>query len=386
MRIVFSAAMSTPPGIPGSIWHRLHYLLGLRDLGHDVYLIEETYPDACVDPAGAPVPFGRSENVRIFTSIMRRFGFEDRACLLYDGGRETHGLSFEDIAGIVEDADLLINMSGHLSQEALLEGPACRMYLDSDPVYTQLWHAEYGVDLNFEHHDVFATRGLNIGTGRSPIPDCSIDWIHTLPPVFLPDGWDPPDGATGSYTTVASWDVFGDVSYRGQWYGSRREELVRFAALPSLVEIPFEMMVKAFEHADEEMTSLLENNGWQVRDAHSIVDLEDYRRYIRASRGEIGIAKNAYVKGSSGWFSERSAEYLAAGRPVIAQSTGFESALPTGRGLLSFRSLQEAAEAVTEVESDLDGHARAAREVAESHLSHRRVLPLLLEAAEARAK
>lgn len=386
MRIVFSAAMSTPPGIPGSIWHRLHYLLGFRDLGHDVYFIEETYPDACVDPAGAPAPFERSENVRIFTSIMRRFGFEDRAGLLYDGGRETHGLSFDHIARIVEDADLLINMSGHLSHRAVLEAPRCRMYLDEDPVYTQLWSAEYGVDLNFEHHDVFATCGLNIGTEGSPIPDCSIDWIHTLPPVCLPDGWEPPDRATGSYTTVASWDVFGDVGYRGEWYGSRREELVRFAALPTLVDVPFEMMVKAYEHADEGMRSLLEDNGWRLGDARSIADLDSYRGYIRASRGEIGIAKNAYVKARSGWFSERSAEYLAAGRPVIAQSTGFESALPTGRGVMSFGSLQDAAEAVAKVESDLEGHARAAREVAETYLSHRRVLPELLEAAEARAK
>lgn len=386
MKIVFSAAMSMPPGAPGSIRHRLHYLLGLRDLGHDVYFVEETYRDACVDASGAVVPFEKSENVRLFSRIMGSFGLIDHASLLYEGGREAAGLSLEQVTEIARDADLVINMSGHLSPGPILDAPRCRVYLDEDPVYTQLWCAEYGQDLNFDRHDVFVTVGLNIGTERSPIPDCSIDWIYTLPPVVLPIDWTPSELSRGSYTTVVSWDVFGDVAYRGEWYGSRREELVRFAALPSMVDAPFEMMVKNFEHADDGMRSTLLEGGWQLADARAITDLDDYRRYIRSSRGEIGIAKNAYVKGNSGWFSERSAEYLAAGRPVIAQSTGFETALPTGRGLMSFRSLEEAAQAVSEVESDLERHARAAREVAEMHLSHRRVLPQLLEGVEARSR
>ncbi|HEU4481108.1 MAG TPA: hypothetical protein VFS18_04415, partial [Actinomycetota bacterium] len=208
MKILFSAVLSIPPGKPGSIWHRLHYILGLRDLGHDVYVVEETYPGACVDDAGSEVPFRDSANVRIFGDLMRTFELEDRGCLLYDGGRETHGLSLDRMVAISEEADLLINLSGHLSTGPVFEGPRCRLYVDEDPVYTQLWSSEYAVDLNFEHHEVFATCGLNIGTDRSPIPDCSIDWIHTLPPVFLPEEWSPPASDAGSYTTVASWDVF----------------------------------------------------------------------------------------------------------------------------------------------------------------------------------
>jgi Glycosyl transferases group 1 len=385
MRIIFSAVLSIPPYTPGSVLQRIHHVLGLQDLGHDVYFVEETYEGVCVDESGRLSRFEDSVNARNYLNTMKTYGLEEQACLIYEGGRETAGLSFDEIAEIAKDADLLINLSGHLSTGPVFEGPRCRAYFDQDPVYTQLWHAEYGTDLNLEHHDVFVTRGLNIGTDATPIPDCSIDWIPTLPAVVLEDSWAPPNPRNGPYSTVASWDVFGDVSYRGEWYGSRREELVRFSSLPSLLDAPFEMMVKAFKQEDDQMRALLESGGWRLADSSAIGDIPAYRDYIKQSRGEIGIAKNAYVKGRSGWFSERSAEYLAAGRPVIAQSTGYEATLPTGVGLLSFSTLEEAADAVNTVEADLAKHARAARELAEEHFSHKRVLPKLLEAVEAKA-
>jgi hypothetical protein len=315
---------------------------------------------------------------------MKSVGFEDRSCLVYEGGEETFGMPYRRILEIARGTDLLINMSGHLSNGPLLEAPSCRMYLDEDPVYTQLWHSEYGIDLNFEHHDVFATRGPNIGTEASPIPDCSIDWIPALPPVFIPENWSEPT-SEAPLTTVASWDVFGDLEYGGEWYGSRRTELVRFAALPSLAGGNFEMMVKAYAHQDTEMSALLTDGGWRLADSAAISDLDGYHSYIDASRGEIGIAKNAYVKGRSGWFSERSAEYLAAGRPVIAQSTGFERLLPTGSGLHSFSTLEDAVGAVEALDADLARQAGAAREIAETYLSHRKVLPALIEAARVKA-
>jgi hypothetical protein len=384
MRILFSAGLSTPPQVPGSVLHRLHYLRGLRDLGHDVYFVEETYRDGCVDDDGTACPFERSANVRAFARTMEAIGFEERASLVYEGGRETFGLSFDALTAVARDADLLINMSGHLSDGPVFAGPRCRLYLDSDPVYTQIWHAAYGVDLGFGLHDAFATRGCNVGTPASPIPDCSVDWIHTLPPVVLPGEWtEPPAG--GAYTTVASWDVFGDVELDGEWYGSRRSELVRFATLPERAGVRFEMRVKAYEQQDDATIELLRAGGWQLAPSSGVWDVAGYLAYVTASRGEIGIAKNAYVKGRSGWFSERSAEYLAAGRPVIAQSTGYESVLPTGVGLLSFATVEEAAAAVRAVEADPVKHARRAREIAESCLSHRVVLPALLDAAEARS-
>lgn len=385
VRILFSAGLSAPPQSPGSVLHRLHYLRGLADLGHDVYFVEETYRGGCVDASGTPCPLDRSVNARSFARTMESIGFEDRSCLMYEGGRATHGLSLEALTAVARDADLVVNMSGHLSDGPVLRGPRTRLYLDSDPVYTQIWHAAYGTDLGFGHHDVFATRGTNVGTPRSPVPGCSVDWIHTLPPVVLSDDWTEP-APGGAYTTVASWDVFGDVELDGEWYGSRRTELERFASLPSLCDVPFEMRVKAYEHQDEGTVALLRTGGWTVGPSSEVGDVGAYLSYVRASRGEIGIAKNAYVKGRSGWFSERSAEYLAAGRPVMAQSTGFESCLPTGVGLLSFSTLEEAVAAVRAVEADPAKHARRAREIAESHLSHRVVLPALLDEVSERSR
>jgi hypothetical protein len=386
MRIVFSAGLSAPPLAPGSVLHRLHHILGYRDLGHDVYFVEETYRDACVNESGEVTELELSVNARNFSRTMKAFGLEDRSCLVYEGGAKTIGIGFDRLVEIARGTDLLINMSGHLSRGPVFDAPRCRMYLDQDPVYTQLWHSEYGSDLNFEHHDVFATLGLNIGTPASPIPDCSIDWIHTLPPVVLPATWSAPAVSGNAFTTVASWDVFGDVQFRGEWYCSRRIELARFAPLPGMVDASFEMLVKSYQDQDDGTIRLLQGHGWRLADAGAVTDVPSYLSYIASSRGEIGIAKNAYVKARSGWFSDRSSNYLAAGRPVIAQSTGFESILPTGVGLLSFSSLEEAADAVAAVEADLAKHARAAREIAETYFSHRKVLPALLDAAETKAR
>lgn len=380
MRILFSAALST--GAPGSVLHRLHYLRGLRDLGHDVYFVEETY----AAPGGEPFQDGAAAGA--FRRIMAEHGFADgfadRSCLLYEGGRETAGLPYDAIVDVARTADLLVNMSGHLSPGPVFDGPRCRMYLDSDPVYTQLWHAQYGKDLGFEVHEVFATRGLNIGTDASPIPDCGIDWIHTLPPVVLRPHCGLPS-ATAAYTTVASWDVFGDVEHDGRWYGSRRVELERMAGLPSLVEVPFEMRVRSFDDQDGGMIERLRAGGWKLTPADEMDGVDGYLAFIDGSRGEIGIAKNAYVKARSGWFSERSAEYLAAARPVVVQSTGFEDVVPPGDGLLAFSTVEETAEAVRSVDADLHRHARAARDLAEEVFSHRVVLRALLDAAEAKA-
>lgn len=385
MRIVFAAVLSAPPTAPGSILHRLHYLRGLRELGHDVYFVEETYEGAVLGDDGAPCLFRESANVRAFRSITSASGFDDRSCLLYDGGRETAGLSFDEVVRVARSADLLINMSGHLSPGPVFDGPRCRMYLDSDPVYTQLWHSQYGKDLGFDVHDVFATRGVNIGTDASPIPGCGIDWIPTLPPVVLRPTFQLPR-PSAPYTTVASWDVFGDVEHDGEWYGSRRVELEKTARLPSLVDAPFEMRVRSFQDQDDGTIARLRAAGWRLAGGEGIGGVDDYLGYVDGSRGEIGIAKNAYVKARSGWFSERSAEYLAAARPAVVQSTGFEHVVPPGEGLLPFATVDEAADAVRAVDADLDRHARAARALAEDVFSHRVVLPALLEAAEARAR
>jgi hypothetical protein len=223
------------------------------------------------------------------------------------------------------------------------------------------------------------TVGLNIGTPHTHIPDCGVEWRYALPPVLL-DCWpEHPRPAEGCFTTIASWHAsLFELRYRDEWYGSKEVEFQRFAALPGKVDQRFEIALRQHGPADGGV-QMLRDNGWIVSEASRISDLAAYQEYVANSRAEIGIAKNAYVKGRSGWFSDRTAHYLANGRPALVQATGFERHLPTGRGLLSFTSLDEAVEGVAEINRDYEGHCRAARAVAEEFLDYRKVLPKLLD-------
>lgn len=378
MRIVVGAVLSLPPYCPGMIWNRMQYAVGFRQLGHDVYYVEEVAPQWCVDASGQPCALEDSVNRRWFEAVMRQFGFEGRACQVYGGGEATSGLSRENLAAVCRDADLLLNIAGHVRADVVLSNVPRRAYLDQDPVYTQLWQAEYGEDVNLEPHDVFLTVGLNIGTPYSPIPTGGLAWRHTLPPVVIDHGPAPASPANGRFTTIASWTSFGDLCYRGEWYRSKDEEFKRFAELPRRVDQAFEVALRR-HRADDVGVRRLRANGWMVTDSTRFTDLSTYRDHIARSRAEIGIAKHAYVKGHSGWFSDRTAHYLASGRPALVQATGFERHLPTVRGLLAFETMEEAIEGVERINADYVAQCRAARSIAEEYLDYRKVLPKMLD-------
>jgi hypothetical protein len=359
-------------------WHWLQYVLGFKKLGHDVYFVEELAPEWCFTRLGKPCSYDDSFNQHVFRELMGRFGLLERACQLYNQGEATTGLSLTELKGVVQGADVLINMSGHARSDFILESSKHRVYVDQDPVYTQLWHDEYGKDLNFPQHDSFFTVGLNIGTVHTPIPDCGIQWNHLLPPV-IPELWGCAAGtASGRFTTIASWFGYNDLLYQGEWYRSKYVEFERFASLPARVDQQLEVALKTYR-ADDPGIRLLREGGWIISDASRSDTLENYQAFIQRSRAEIGIAQNAYVKGRSGWFSDRSSHYLVSGKPVLAQATGFERLLPVGEGLLVFSSLDEAAEGVNRIDRDYALHSRAAREFARNYLDYTVVLPKLLE-------
>src|SRR6266545_3796340 len=383
MRIILGAVISIPPYSAGMAWNWMQFAEGLRRLGHDVYYVEEVAPGWCRDAAGGPCEFERSLNRDLFQTTMERFGLMEHACQLYAGGEATFGLSLESLIAVSKDADLLVNMSGHITSDVVLGNAGRRVYVDQDPVFTQLWHAEYGKDLNFAAHDLFFSVGLNIGTSRSPIPDCGLEWHHVLPAVVL-DYWAPASHAPARpFTSIASWSGYGELCYRGEWYSTKYEEFQRFATLPRRAEEPMELVLKSYRD-DDPGIRLLRENGWVVREASGISDLTGYQSYLAQSRAEIGIAKNAYVKACSGWFSDRAAHYLASGRPVLAQSTGFEHRVPAGRGLLAFGTMEEAIEGVAAINRDYAAHCRAARRLAEEWLDYRKVLPRMMDACGAR--
>jgi hypothetical protein len=379
MKILLGAMISLHPFSTGNAWNRLHYALGLRELGHDVYYLEEVEPRACVDRHGQPCPFEHSANREHFRATMDAFGFLERACQIYNRGEATFGLSLPAVTALAREADLLLNISGHIRTDAVLEKVRRRVYLDQDPVYTQLWHAEYGKEFNFRGHDVYFTVGLNIGTPHTDIPDCGIRWHHTLPPVVLEHWPAHSDPSCPRFTTVASLGRYSDLCYRGAWYRSKYEELQRYAELPRRAGQEMEAALKGYSDQDEDLRPL-RAGGWSLFDAVRIDSLSSHQAYIAGSRAEVGITKHAYVQGRSGWFSDRSAVYLASGKPVLAQATGFERCLPTCRGLLIFANLEEAVAGVESINRDYAAHCRAARELAEEYLVDRKVLPAMLEA------
>jgi hypothetical protein len=254
-----------------------------------------------------------------------------------------------------------------------------RMYVDLDPGFVQIWQEQYGVDMNLRGHDVHVTVGLNLGAADCPLPTCGIHWQTTLPPVVLSE-W-----AAGSlprpvYTTVADWRGYSPVEWRGVWYGQKSEEFLRIVDLPRRVPVPLELCLAI--HPEEPDRARLVENGWRLAspDEHAATP-DAYRDYICRSRGELTVVKHGYAAGRTGWFSDRSACYLAAGRPVIIQETGLSRYVPTGTGLLTFTDRDGAAAALAAVEADYAAHASAAVAFARRHLDAAVVLPRLLALA-----
>lgn len=376
-RIMISGAMACHPlSGAGNSWAFLQYVLGLRRLGFKVYYVEQLDPEDCIDENSRQTYFTASANARYFRMLVERFDLAGDAALLeYDGPGHV-GLSHAEVEEIAPEIDLLINVSGRLHMEQVLEAARRRMYLDIDPGYTQIWQEQYGEDMNLAGHDLYVTIGLNFGNRDCPLPTCGIDWYHTLPPVVL-DAWMEKEPPGEAYTTVADWRGYGAVEWNGVWYGQKADEFKRIIDLPS--RTPAELELCLLIDPGEPDRGELERHGWRLVPPRVHTATPDsYHNYISHSRGEFTVVKPGYAAGRTGWFSDRSACYLAAGRPVILQDTGIGKYLPTGDGLLTFTDVDSAAEAIGRVESDYSRHAAAAAAFAREFLDSDLVLSRLL--------
>jgi hypothetical protein len=379
-RILIAGNIETHPICGGgNTWAFLQYVLGFRRLGFDTYYVEELDRQQCIDQEWRRICFTDSINARHFRTFIERFDLHGHAALLERGGPGHVGLSLCDVEKIARDIDLLINLSGSLQLKSVLGAVRRRMYVDLDPGYTQIWHEQYGVDMNLHGHDVYVTVGLNLGNSDCPFPTCGIRWEKTLPPVVL-DDWTAERPAGNVYSTIAEWRGFGAIEWRGVWYGQKADEFRRLMALPGLVNVPLELCL--FIHPDDPDRRELEESGWRLVSPYQhAMSTDSYRDYIFASRGEVTAVKQGYAIGRTGWFSDRAACYLAAGRPVIVQDTGIGTYVPTGTGLLSFADIDGAAEAINRVENDYSRHAAAAASFAGDFLHSDLVLGRLLRLA-----
>jgi hypothetical protein len=367
LKILLSGMLAGNPHQAGATWAVLQYVAGLTALGHDV-LIVEPVPQAALGPGS---------EVGVYFDSLALGG--DRAALLAVGEQHTRGVSFAEIASFAAEADLLLNISGMLRDEQLLGSIDARAFVDLDPGFNQVWQAQ-GEDMGFDLHTHFVTVGGLVGTPGCPIPTCGRRWIATLPPVALGQ-WPIESGPPrhDAFTTIGHWRSYGSVEHEGIHYGQRAHSLRELIELPRRSDARFELALGI--HPDETGDiAALSANGWRLLDPLRVAGTPaDYRDFIRGSKAELCVAKSGYVASRSGWFSDRSACYLASGRPVVAQETGFAQLLPTGEGLLAFATTSEAAQAASEIEAHPDRHRAAARALAEEHLDAQKVLSRLLE-------
>jgi hypothetical protein len=366
--IVVAGSLAQKPRHGGHAWVFLHYLLGFRRLGWDVLFVDQLPPGT--DRASAATALGR---------LMGGFGLDGAWALLDHTGGTAAGLPVDEVVARTRRSAFLLNVMGFLSAERVLAAAPRRVFLDIDPGFPQMWRALELADV-FAGHDGFVTIGENIGQPGCHIPTCGLPWTTTPPPVVL-ELWPVAPPAGGAVTSVATWrGAYAPVEYEGRSYGLRAHEMRKFAGLASASPLPLHVALD-IHPADRVDRELLEANGWVLLAPGAIAgDPWAYRRFIQGSAAELMVAKSMYVRARSGWLSDRSLCYLASGRPVIAQDTGFSSRYPTGVGLLTFGDPDEALGALADVAAEPAKHGQAARELAEAWFDSDVVLGRLLAA------
>ncbi|HKO38104.1 MAG TPA: hypothetical protein VJU14_07025 [Solirubrobacterales bacterium] len=372
--VAVAGSVAQRPGRGGHAWVFLQYLLGFRRLGHEVLFLDRLTAEML--PPGRDRSLGAE--VEWLRETMAGHGLESDYCLLLEGANESVGLTRAEALERLRGATLLLDVMGFLEDEEMLAAAPRKAYLDIDPGFPQMWQ-ELGLHRSFGDHDAYATVGLRVGREGSEVPICGVEWFPTLQPVVLEEWPATPPGR--AYTSVGSWrGPFEPIEFRGERYGLRAHQLRRFARLPAAAEVPLELALD-IDEADRGDKELLREGGWRlVPPAQVAATPDDYRRYVQNSRGEVGVAKDIYVRSRGGWLSDRSLCYLASGKPVLAQATGFELEVETGSGLLAFAEPEEARAGLEEIERDYDRHSAAARELARERFGSDRVLGELLEA------
>jgi hypothetical protein len=361
----------------GVTWQAMHHIIGLRRLGFDVWYVEDS-DSPVYDPRTHWRTMEYEQNVRFLERWMGRLGLADRWIFRAPGGGRLIGADEASLRELYGRADLVFNLCG--AQEIRPEHAELGMlvYVQTDPVELQIKLAsgdDDDVAPYLDAHDFHFTYGENLGAADCPVPLGPYRWRPTRPPVVL-DWWMSGNGpARDALTTIANWHHEGkDVVWEGsRWHWSKDREFRRFRSLPSSSALPLELALGSI--AEDEKADL-SRDGWNVTE--SIEDPEEYRGYIIDSAGEFTVAKEQYVAPRSGWFSDRSACYLAAGRPVVTQDTGFGKFVPTGEGLFSYSTTEEAAAAIEAIAADYERHSAAAQEIAREYFDAERLLKGML--------
>jgi hypothetical protein len=371
---IVAGALANKPGSGGEAWVRLSWALGLRRLGWEVHLVERL--EAADNGAQ-----------RYFEEVVGDFGLDGSASLLGGRGEALFGRDESGLVEVAASADVLFDISGHLGPGPLRSVPRRSVYVDLDPGFTQAWHVDPGVEFTVAGYDRYLTVGQNIGQPGCPVPTGGIEWVPTLPPVLL-DRWPavPPPGEPLRFTTVATWrSSYGALVIDGREMSLKHHQFRRFAALPEQVEgVELELALE-IHPGDAADFELLRGHGWKLVDPRQVAATPvAFRDYVRRSAAEFSVAQGVYIEAATGWFSDRTAAYLASGRPAVIQDTGCGATLRSDGSEsrpvpVVFDDLDAAVAGIEAVRDDYEGHASVARGFAERHLDSDRVLGRVLE-------
>ncbi|MBD2247166.1 hypothetical protein [Nostoc sp. FACHB-888] len=382
-RIVVCGYMIRHP-VAGNLLAYFHYVLGLHNLGHEVLYLEESgWTESCYNPINHNYNDDPGFGLHAVQTLINTYGVNATVCYVNRDTGTVYGADWQEIKQMLKTADLLLNIGGvcWLPEFLLCKH---RVLIDMDPFFTQI--GTFAAEGRNEYHAYFSY-GVNIGQPNCGIPSDGIKWLPTVPPV-VPEIWNPilipkdscEERVDLPFTTIANWNAYGGVTYKGEHYGQKDQEFMRLLELPSYCSQKLELALAGKDAEIAEVAKSLQAAGWLIRDGKEIsANLSTYITYLTGSRGEFSVAKQAYVKTRSGWFSDRTVCYLAAGRPAILQDTGFSDWLPTGQGVLAFSCLQSAVSCIERVNTNYQAHCQAAVELAEQFFSYKVVLPKLLE-------
>jgi hypothetical protein len=355
----------------GHVAFVLQWLIGLERLGHDVLFVNTTETE----------PADQARGVQSFVNTCDTMWHLNRSALLDTRSHVLAGMSYSEIQSFADSsaAIIAVALTGECEPPAPLERVRPRIFVDQDPGYTQIWAESHGTSTIIGQYDLYFTIGANVGTTRSSLPTCGLQWHHTWNPI-LTDWWPlKTEINRNRFTTIADWWGQPYLEFEGQVLGPKREEFLKFLTIPhrsgQVVELALEIPV------DDKDLDVLRANGWMITSPEEVASVSEYRNWVTGSLSEFSCAKGVYVGTRSGWFSDRSAAYLAAGRPVIVQDTGFSDVIPTGKGLFAFGSLEEAVEAIHRVRREYEHHSTAAHNLAETYFDSKVVLSEILQKA-----
>jgi hypothetical protein len=374
MKILCAGFLMRYP-IGGMSWHHMQYLIGLRRLGHEVIYFENFgWPNSCYDPVKGEWTPDATRGIRYFLDFLDSVGESLEWCYLSETGT-TYGLSRSKLAAVCRDCDLYLDLS-YMNWIPELEDCRCRALVDTDPVFTQI--GGHGAGGQFADYHVLFTYGENIHHPGCTMPDAGLKWIPTRQPVVL-DLWPiAPGNPKAPFTTVMNWSAYGQRTFEGKIYGQKDLQFSPYFEFPNETRSSMELAISAPDH----VRLRLQCGGWNLADPVAVSATPiSYQAYLKASKAEFSVAKHAYVCTQSGWFSDRTAAYLACGRPALIEDTGFSRWLPCGNGVVPFRTPEEAVAGLENIGAHYEEHCRNAREIAGQYFDSRDVLERLVEAA-----